>query len=397
MYFPLDEYHERWRRVHAKMTERGYDIAVVWGQSGGNFQRHMEILWLTNFFSNASGQMPDSPGSRVWQANSYSCAILEPGREPELIGDEPEPRRELLAVGEYRWAQDPVRGAAEALKARGVQGLVAFVGSDCLPVKYADQFRAQTPGIDYVFDDDLIRELRMIKSPRELDCFREGGEIVTKALNRLCEGLLAGKQTAEAAADASHEVVRRGGSWHRIPTNFGETLYTATELTPLYGYNAQAPKTGDMAWGMVYGPIFQGYWLDPGRTLVVGGKPTAEQKALLEESYTIIQKIIDMAKPGVKLKDIAVECDRMKTAMTHADDYKDKMWPYYAHGNGMLWEPPFISQTMSSDEDVIQEGMVFGAEVFITRQGVGHADWEDNFVVTAKGAEVITTSPVFWY
>ena len=396
MYFPLDEYHERWRRVHAKLAERGYDIAVVWGQSGGNFQRHMEILWLTNFFSNVSGQMPDSPGSRGWQANSYSCAILEPGKEPELIGDEPKPRRELLAVGEYQWAQDPVRGAADALKARGVQGPVAFVGSDCLPVKYADQLRAQTPGIDYIFDDDLIRELRMIKSPRELDCFREGGVIVTKALNRLCEGLFAGKSSAEAAADASHEVVRHGGSWHRIPTNFGETLYTATELTPLYGYNATAPRTGDLTWASVYGPIIQGYWLDPARTLVVGCKPTAEQRALLEDCYSIIQKIFDMAKPGVKIKDIAAECDRMKAALAHDDDYKDKVWPYYGHGNGMLWEPPFISQTLSGDEDVVQEGMVFGAEVFLTRKGVGHADWEENFIVNAEGAEVITTSPLFW-
>ena len=292
-YFPMEEYHDRWKRVQAKMKERGYDIAIVWGQTGGNFQRHMEILWLANFVSNVSGQMPDS---QLWQAASYSCAILEPGKEPWLFGDEPEPRKDIIATQNYEWHQDPVRGVADALNARNVQGRVAFVGSDCLPVKYADQLRVKTPGIDYVYDDDLIRECRLIKSPRELDCFREGGEIVTMALNRLCEGLYAGKITAEAAADASHEVVRRGGAWFRISTNFGETMYTSTERSPLHGYDLDAPKTGDMAWGIVYGPIHQGYWLDPGRTLVVGGKPTKEQRRLLEESYGVIQALLDMSE-----------------------------------------------------------------------------------------------------
>jgi hypothetical protein len=32
----------------------------------------------------------------------------------------------------------------------------------------------------------------------------------------------------------------------------------------------------------IYGPIFEGYWLDPGRTAICANRPTSAQKALLE-------------------------------------------------------------------------------------------------------------------
>ena len=38
-YFPQDEYESRWARVEQEMKRRGYEAAVVWGRSGGSFDR----------------------------------------------------------------------------------------------------------------------------------------------------------------------------------------------------------------------------------------------------------------------------------------------------------------------------------------------------------------------
>ena len=48
---------------------------------------------------------------------------------------------------------------------------------------------------------------------------------------------------------------------------------------------------------MVYGPIHQGYWFDPSRSLVVGGRPSAAQRSLLEDSYSLVRAAMEMARP----------------------------------------------------------------------------------------------------
>jgi len=394
-YFPKDEYEARWKKVHAEMKKRKYDIAIVWGKTAGHYERAMETLWLTNFWSEHSGQEPDSP---IWNARGFCCVILEPGSEPEVHGDMPAGKRKWVHCGKYVFSNDPIESVGKALKRRRLQGKVTFVGSDNLPVKYAKQLEKMTPGITYHFDDDLVRECRRIKSARELDMYRECGRIVSSALYRLCDSLYAGNIAAEAAADAAHEIVRRGGMWLRIPINFGsdkESVYF--ERDPMYGYPQYAPKPGDVCRTWIYGPLHQGYWIDPGRTLVCGGRPTKAQKSLIEDSYAITQAVLDNVKHGVKVLDVIKKVDEVKKRVVTEYDHSADQWPYNGHGNGMLWEHPIINRDCVSDKDYFEEGMVCSGESFMTRKGVGSAGWEQNYLVTKSGIELITTTPVFWY
>ena len=151
------------------------------------YERAMEVTWLTNYYSEYSGQDPDSS---AWNARSYACVILEPGKEPELHADGSAYRDDQVSTSNFHTHMDVVAGVGDALITRGVNGPVAFVGSDCLPVKYADQLRSRTPDISFHFDDDLVRACRRIKSARELDCYREGGRIVSDAITRLCRSII---------------------------------------------------------------------------------------------------------------------------------------------------------------------------------------------------------------
>ena len=392
-YFPLEEYEDRWCRVQAEMARRDVELAVVWGQTAGNYERAMEVTWLSNHYSEYSGADPDS---RAWNARSYSCVILEQGKEPELHADGSAFRSDLVATDNNHTHMDVVAGVAASLNARGFAGDIAFVGSDCLPVKYADQLRHAVPTVRFVFDDDLVRSCRRIKSSRELDCYREGGQIVSDAHHILCTGLIAGKPAAEAVAEAGAEIVRRGGNWHRIPVNFGDTSQFV-QRDPTYGFSQDAPKPGDMARFAIDGPIHQGYWFDPCRTIVVGGKPTADQQSLMEDAYSVVQLILDTIAPGVKVIDVAKQAEARQQAVTRGEDHAAAMWPMNGHGNGMMWEPPFISTVACGDDEIWEQGMVGGAECFMGWEGVGAVGWEQNFIVTATGTELITTTPVFWH
>src|SRR5581483_8866305 len=295
-YFPREEYHERWRRVHAAMRERGYDTAVVWSRSGGSYDRCADVLYLVNFYSQASGQGLDTA---VFNARGLNAVILQEGKEPELQADEAWPRRDLVATERIEWHHDPVRGVADALKRRKVRRAV-LVGASILPAKYWLQLEEQTPGIAWSFDDDLVLSVRRRKSPRELQCMREAGEIMSGALTRLLEGLIAGERETAAAAAAVARIVEAGGAIHMAPCNHGDMIEMWVR-NQLMGYSDDAPKRGDVVRGWMYGPIREGYWLDPGRTAVCGGRPTPEQREMIETNARVVEQLIAAIRPGVRV------------------------------------------------------------------------------------------------
>lgn len=405
-YFPLEEYEARWSRLHEAMLRRGYEHAIIWGRTAGTFERSMEVQWLTNFSSSHSSQWADHSGHDLWHANGFSCVVVARGSEPEVYGDEPSPRPGQLSVSRYTYHKNPIAAVAERLRELVGCGQVAFVGTDALPLKYGQELIAATQGIEFVYDDDLVRVCREIKTERELDCYRAGADIVNSGLYRMLDGLRVGKTGTEAAADAVHEIVRRGGLIHRVMMNWGDSATSRTERAPLYGLAPDAPEYGSLAWGLIYGPIHQGYWHDPGRTIAVGRKPTADQRQLLEDTYSILQVVIDNARPGVPLRTLSALAAERRRQVTDSDERtfvesagKDEGWPYFAHGNGMAWEPPFLyfDPHNHDENEVLREGHVMGIEAWLSRDGVGHADFEDNLIVTGSGVELLTTVPPFWH
>ena len=392
-YFPQDEYEGRWRRVHDGLKRRGLSAADVWGRSGGTYERCGDVLYLTGYYGTHSGQGLDTP---ITTARAFGAVVLQLGETPELMADDPGPNPDLLATDRVSWSRNTIQGVAELLERRAIKGPVALVGSDFLPMKYWALLQAATPQIDWRIEDDLVREARLIKSPRELDCFRQGGRIVSAALGRLVEGMIAGRSEAEAAGEAAREVVRGGGHVHMIPCSHGDLIrYFARD--PLNGYSQDAPKPGDLVRGWVYGPMFQGYWLDPGRTAVAGRRPSNSQRELVESCVAIVDKLIARIAPGLALDDLARYGDQLVAEFGGEKDQAAEKWPLYGHGVGLFFEKPYISTSMGTPGTAFEEGMVMGVEAFLAREGVGSAVFEQNVIVGKDGAELlITTPPLFW-
>ncbi len=391
--FPLEEYEERWKRVHEHMTTLGHEVAVVWGKTSGVYERAGDVLYLTNFFSTHSGQEPDTT---LWNARSYCAVILQPGQSPELVTDETEPRYDQIATDRFSGLYDPIAGLARILRERQIEGRVAFVGSDCLPMKYWLQLRAATPQIDWVVEDDLVRDVRLIKSARELALYREAGEYVTRAHVAMMEALIAGKSESEAASRAGALLLERGCNWHRMAISHG-AVSQYLESDPINGFSTRTPQAGDIVHGFIYGPIYKGYWLDPGRTAVCGGRPTADQKHLIETLADVMEKLMAAIRPGVAVMDVARLADDLSEKSGYQSDVLKTAWPYYGHSVGCMWEAPYIETRLCNEEDVFLEDMVHSVEAFFEADGVGTATFETNFIVTDTGVDEITTTPhVFW-
>jgi Xaa-Pro dipeptidase len=389
-YFPRQEYENRWHRVQQQMRARNLPAAVVWGRSGGTYDRAGDVLYLTNYYGNNSGQGYDNPHT---QCRAFSAVLLQEGEEPELVIDDSWPHRNLIATERIRFSRNPAQGVAQALKARNITGTVGLCGTDFFPMKYWRQLQDETRQVSWADADDLVLQVRRVKSARELTAVREAGRIASQATTRMIEALLSGHSEAAAAAEAAREVVRSGGAVHMMPCSHGE-LIEYFVAKPLPGYSQSTPAPGDLVRAFVYGPMFEGYYSDPGRTVVVGRRMSQPQRELIESCAELCETLLGAIRPGMAVRELASMGDR-RAAEFDKDQAAEK-FPLYGHGLGLFFEKPYISTLMGEPEDVFLEGMVVGVECFLARKGVGSAGFEQNAIITSAGAELITTTPMRW-
>lgn len=390
--FPPDEYESRWAAVNQAISDGGYDAAVIWGRGGGSYDRCGDVLYLTNHYSCASGQEVDNP---LNTARSFYAVIMRPGEAPELIIDEPDPRHELIATDRVEGSSNPIAATGRRLADAGARNVV-LAGSDFLPMRYWSMLQEAAPGVTWSTDDLLVQRPRRIKSAREQERFREAGDIATDALNALMTGLVGGASEADAVADAVATLLRRGATCQMIPVAHGEQI-SRWATNPFTGCSTDVPKQGDLVRGWLDSIIYQGYWLDPGRTAVAGGKPSNDQRALIENCIAIVDAVIDAIKPGVLVHDVARLGDEMSAKFSEGGSQMNDQWPLYGHGTGLYWEHPYIGVKMSAADDRIDAGMVLGIEAFLHIDGVGTAAHEQNLIVHDDGNEIITHSPITWW
>jgi Xaa-Pro aminopeptidase len=273
---------------------------------------------------------------------------------------------------------------------------VLLVGSDIVPMKYWMQLQSLAPRIEWSIDDELIRKVRLVKSARELDACREAGRVVTGALDGMMKALVSGRSEADAAAEAARAVVAGGGHVHQVPIAHGAgTRRLASD--PFTGFSHERPQKGDLVRGWITGPMFQGYWLGPGRTAVCGGNASAAQRELLEANAHAVEAVLGAVRAGASVRDLVAVGDREQAAFGSNDNPLARQWPLYGHGNGLFFEAPTISTKIGPDADfVLAENMVISIEIFYARDGVGTAGFENCVIVTKDGSERLTVAPAFY-
>jgi Xaa-Pro aminopeptidase len=242
----------------------------------------------------------------------------------------------------------------------------------------------------------------MIKSPRELEAYRTAGTLVSHALTSAVEAMIAGERACEAAARAAAVIMRGGGGFHRISICHGAAMMKSPLSYDFYGYNMNAPETGDLFTVWIYGPIFAGYWLDPGRTAVCGRRPTPAQKALVESCGKAVDDMVKAVAPGITARDLGVRWAEIARKAGFDEQAGDDLFghglstgfPSYVLPMGDTEIGPYGYKRMKGP---LKPGMVLAAEAFQRRPGVGAIGFENNFIVTDTGAEVLDKTPMrFW-
>jgi len=320
------------------------------------------------------------------------------------LEESPLSQKEIIGISTYR-------DLAQVLD--GNLGEV-YVEGDTMPLVTRDRLAKYFKMDNIGFLDSVIRTVRSVKSPYELDTIRESGRAHRKLLEDNVPALLReGMSEHEFLGEFAREMYRLGyqglARFHQfqIDINIGQVGFGTNALVPTWfdgpggcrGNGPWAPYSADFQRKLKKGdPVFvdaafavRGYHSDKTQVYIFGDK--APEDFLKAHSFCIdVQKrIAEMLKPGEIPSKIyetviaSIPAERQDHFMGVSPNHRVK---FLGHGVGLnIDEFPVIAKGF---DEPLEENMVLALEPKYAVSGFGMAGVEDTYLVTPKGGECLT-------
>jgi Xaa-Pro aminopeptidase len=252
---------------------------------------------------------------------------------------------------------------------------------------------AQQPGVDalriqqirqmfpyYTLQDVTphLDALRLIKTPREIEILRFNGRVSAEAMRRAIEITAPGRYEYEHEAEATHWMLKHGLQGPGYPAivasgpNGNQWHYES---------NGRQTRAGELI-VMDYGGSLDYLTIDITRTWPVSGRFTDAQRKAYDATLEAQKAIIAAIRPGVTRDTVR----RIAEDVFRKHNF-DPRYAYVGHYVGLSvhdvgdWNAPF------------EAGMVMAIEPILdTPDQQLHIRVEDTILVTATGAEVLTSA-----
>lgn len=256
-------------------------------------------------------------------------------------------------------------------------------------LRFAAECRANYPAMQFLDLYPIFGDLRLIKTPFELERMRKAMEITRKGLESMM--LHARPNMYEYEMEAYFDfTLMQNGVRHKAFSTIAAAGERATILH--YSKNDGIAKDGDLLL-VDCGAQYGWYNGDITRTFPVNGKFTPRQRMVYEIVLEGQQKVIDAIRPGLpfsRLNEILKEHYLIALQKIGLAESMEDVTKYYYHGvsHYLGAETHDIGRYISRD---LQPGMVLTVEpgLYIPQWEIG-IRIEDDVLVTENGCEVMT-------
>lgn len=286
---------------------------------------------------------------------------------------------------------------------------------DVLPVSFFERFRKVYPHAEFVDATPLIRRVRMIKSPYEVELIRAAADQQQAVFERAREIIREGMTDLELAAELECTARKLGHQGLIRMRGFNSELFYAQifsgadgaapayadtplggmGLNPSFGQSAGLKRIGHNEPIIVdFGGCCDGYLCDQTRVFAIGSLPERLRKGY-DDMLKIQGRMMELAVPGTPWGTIYAECLDLAADMGHAYHFMGvpgSQVSFIGHGIGVeIDEYPFIARGF--DQMPLEEGMTFAFEPKLVFPGEGAIGIENTFYLSPAGIQQLTYFP----
>jgi Xaa-Pro aminopeptidase len=275
-----------------------------------------------------------------------------------------------------------LRAAGDLLRARRSLRRVAYSPAQMTVAQKRALDAAIFRKIRWADDAGAVEKLRAVKDSAEIAVIRESAAIVSKTFERTRRILRPGMTELDLAAEIERDFKKQGAE--------GPSFDTIVASGPRSAWPHARPTTKPIARNELVvldqGAILRGYCSDMTRTVFVGKAPRR-----VRSLYQAVRDALEAGKAAARLGAKTQEVDAAARNVLRRAGLGRYFTHSTGHGIGLeIHEGPRIGK---GDQTVLEEGMVVTVEPGVYIEGLGGIRIEDDIVITARGAEELTTAP----
>jgi Xaa-Pro dipeptidase len=368
---PISEAERLQRIAKARMLMQQNGIGAVVVESGSSLDYLTGVQWH--------------------RSERLTAAVIPAQGDPIIVTpffESPSVKETLAIPAEIRtWDEDqePLKLVADFLRERGVAAQpISFEETDRYFI--VDRLGQQLPGMKAVSAHEVVRALRLIKSPAEIALMQAANDITIRAMRHAAEATKPGMTPADFGAAIDAATATLGGS-----PEFSLVLIDEAAALPHGSRQPQLVKRGSTIL-FDCGCTVHGYQSDISRTFVWGAAPTPEQRRVWNEVHEGQQIAIRAAKIGAPCGSIDDAVRAAYTSWGYGPGYKLPGLPHRTgHGIGMDGHEP--AYLVHGDMTPLAPGMCFSDEPGIYIPGKFGVRLEDCWHMTAAGPKFFTEPP----
>lgn len=371
--FSTSEYTARGATVREAMRERGIDALLVTSPenifylTGLNHQGHFAFTAL----------LLKAEGDCLLVARAmerHTLAAQVPGCEHVLFGD----------------GEDPAEAVARAVHASGLERGRIGVEKDKMsfPIRVWEGVVARTPRAQWEDRADLIDDVRIVKSPAEIDCVRQAASISDRAMQSGIRAAGVGANEREVAAEVYRSMVAIGGEYPA----FAPLIRTGDRLLQEHiTWQDRTLRAGDALFMELSGCANR--YHAPLTRMVYVGHPPEGADAAAEIVIAGLEATRAALRPGALTGEVYAA---WKAVVDEALGHHDYHRHHCGYVTGIGFPPSWSGAGVPvgirpGGEITIRPGMVFHLLPWLLGQGPTDYAVSDTVLVTETGAELLTS------
>ena len=319
-------------------------------------------------------------GYEAYPLERLTCLLLPVNGDPVLIAPQLEvPAAYASPAGQLGieiagWEE--TQNAYEFAAARLPRGVHVIGVDNHMWAEKLDGFHDAMPGVRHELAGPVLSDLRMRKTPAEIEALRLAADAIDRVHARMGEWLRAGRTEREVGQDIAEAIVEEG----HARMDFVIVASGPNGASPHAEVSDKVIERGEPVVVDIGGVMPDGYCSDSTRNYVVG-RPPADYLDYFEVLLAAQIAQTEAVRPGIT----ADELDAIGRDMIAEAGYDKYFIHRTGHGIGLeTHEEPYI---VTGSERPLEPGMAFSVEPGIYLPDIHGARIEDICVCTETGGD----------